>query len=214
MNSSLQSGFTLLELLVALSIFSLIGLGAFHLSTQLTHYQQRSADQMQQFQALSTMLNLMEQDLWQALDRPVRDEFGDQLKAFHGDTESLQFTHAAHRHYPMASLTLYKVGAELQRTEYRLESDYQYGSNLRVWTRNQWDVLDRVQHSEPQETLKIAVQHVTISYLSHDYQWLTHWPYSGSTQHKGYRQPLPQAIELQLITENFGTITRLIEVAR
>lgn len=214
MNNKSHSGFTLLELLVALSIFSLIGLGAFHITTQLTHYQQRSNQHMQEFQALSTMLNLMERDLWQAVVRPVRDEFGDSLLAFDGDEERLQFTHSAQRHYPIASHPIYQVRADLQRTEYRLELNYQNGDYHRVWTRNQWDMLDRTQHSEPQETLKIAVEHAAIRYLSQDHKWSTYWPASISQRQRELVHALPLAIELELETEKFGSITRLIEVSQ
>ena len=69
-----QKGFTLIEVLIALGIFSLISVGAFQLISTSVNYQQRSEERVSDFKSVNKMLNLMERDLLQAVDRHVRDD--------------------------------------------------------------------------------------------------------------------------------------------
>lgn len=212
MNNKKQSAFTLLELLVALAIFAIISVGAFQLITQVTNYQQRSEQRMQAFNAVSAVLNIMERELLQAIDRPIRDEFGDALPALVGDSQSVELTSGARISSPVALRADHGAQADLQRSLYRLKLKYQEGTYISIWTRQQWDVLDRVQQSQPVQTLAIPLDQVNLRYLSHSRHWLTEWP--DSSGHAKEQQPLPLAIELQLVTGQFGTITRLFEVSQ
>ena len=214
MTNSKYLGFTLLELLVALSIFAIISLGAFKLITQIISYHQRSEERMNYFQSLSIMLNLIEKDLLQAIDRPIRDEFGDRLPALIGDSEKVELTHGGWVGRPLALQPDYQAQAELKRTLYSLELNYQDGRYMSLWARQQWDVLDRVQHSRSVQTLAIPVNQATIRYLSHERHWSTEWPSNSGVNPHTQQRALPLAIELALVTEKFGSITRLFEVSR
>ena len=69
-----QRGFTLLELLVAVAIFSLLGVGSYRLlaSTISTRDTARSHDlALMQLQRTFTVMN---RDLAQATARPIRDQ--------------------------------------------------------------------------------------------------------------------------------------------
>ena len=58
--------------------------------------------------------------------------------------------------------------ATLQRTVYRFEfSNDEQGGYQNLWSRQRWDVLDRVQSSRSQISLGILVERVSVRYLSH-----------------------------------------------
>ena len=208
-------GFTLLEVLIALSIFALISVGSFQLISASVNYQQRSEERMAGFKSVSKMLSLMESDLLQSLERPVRDDYGDSLAAFSGDSASIEFTHGGWSNRPVGI----EVGgrpahATLQRTVYRFEfSNDEQGGYQNLWSRQRWDVLDRVQSSRSQISLRILVERVSVRYLSHGKIWSNHWPVTIDASQEGYRA-LPLAVEVELSLAKFGEVRRLFEVSR
>ena len=204
-----QRGFTLLEILIALSIFALISIGSFQLITTTIKTVKSSQRHMQQFTELSNMLNIMEVSLLQSVDRPVRDEFGDRLPAFIGDSDSLEFTHGGWSNRPMeiAQKSPAQIHSTLQRracaTTHKLNEAGDYQS---YWLCQYWTVLDRVQHSQPVPDLSIPINQITIRYLSHNKIWHNRWPKNSDSK------SLPLAIEIHITSARFTNIYRLYQL--
>ena len=207
-------GFTLLEVLVALSIFALISVGSFQLISGSVNYQQRAEERMLDFNSVNKMLKLMERDLLQAIERSVRADYGDRLAAFSGDSKGFEFTRGGWANRPTAiTLNSRPAHATLQRMAYHLRfADGKQGGYENRWTRERWDVLDRVPSSRSQTSLQIVVDNVSVRYLSHGKVWSNHWPVTLDASQEGY-SALPLAVEVELSLTGFGEVRRLFEVS-
>lgn len=80
-----ESGFTLVELMVALLIFSIIASAGIALLSFSVRAQAASGAKLDDLAALQRTLSILSADLAQASDRPVRDEAGTVLPAFVGE---------------------------------------------------------------------------------------------------------------------------------
>src|SRR3546814_128623 len=136
-----SAGFTLLELLIAIALFALLGLGTYRLLEAVLQSDEAVRAQELQLRELSRAVWAFERDLQQVIGRPIRDEFGDERNAFIGQLDGedgapvLELTRAGWRN-PTGLRR-----ANLQRVRWRLAGD-----NLeRVY----WVVLDRDLDSEP-----------------------------------------------------------------
>ena len=210
--SNRQIGFTLLEMMVALSIFAVISVGAYQLIRGALASHEQSKERVESFSQLSSFLRLLERDLKQAIDRPVREGYGDRTESFVGEFEQLEFTHAGWSN-PFGD-----VRSTLQRTSYqigylspRLSADVaQQRKQTLYWVRYHWEVLDRAQHSEPVISHQLPVKDIQIRYLSHTKTWHGSWPVVGGVDDDS--GVLPLAIEVVLNTQEFGEIRRVFQV--
>jgi general secretion pathway protein J len=87
---SCDGGFTLVEMLVALFIFSLIAVASVTLLRSSADAQVAVKDRLANHSAFMRSANLLEADLAQALPRPVRDTDGNLVPAFSGRLQSGQ----------------------------------------------------------------------------------------------------------------------------
>lgn len=188
------TGFTLIELVVALAIFALLSVMAYSGLRLVLDARERTAQQAERLATLQLAFTVIGRDLEQAVNRPVRDEFGDRAVAMNGTGTQIEFTRAGWRN--PAGLRR----SELQRVAYILE-----GATLR---RLSWSSLDRVQSSAPfATTLLEGVQEVEIRFLDTQEQWLTFWPAPEAGTPAA--SALPRAVEISVETEHWGRITRL-----
>jgi general secretion pathway protein J len=134
-----QQGFTLLELLVSLSIFALIGAMAYGGLTQVLKQQQATEVQSQQLADLQKSYRIMQRDLEQLINRGIRNEYGDSIDALVGGSgyDGVEFSRAGHAN-PAGFLR-----SDLQRIAYVPDQD--------TLIRRTWRVLDRAQDSLPDE---------------------------------------------------------------
>ena len=110
-------GFTLLEVLIAVSIFSIIGLSAHHVLQLVISSGAGAAANSEALSRLQRAMFLISNDLEQVIDRPVRDgrrEWTDALVADH-DAYLLEFTRQGWRN------PLQLPRSNLQRVAYALQ---------------------------------------------------------------------------------------------
>ena len=69
-----QRGFTLIEILIAMAIFTLIGLASTGLLTTVIDSNDLSSERFEKLQQLQRAMVIIERDIQQAVPRPVRAE--------------------------------------------------------------------------------------------------------------------------------------------
>lgn len=199
-NHNLKRGFTLLELLVALSIFSVLSVMAYGgLQTVITTKQatEKAADRTAEIQLVVLRIS---NDLRQSVSRRVRDEYGDFLAAMQssqsGD-ETMAWTRAGYRNPARLKRS------HVQRVAYRLEQQ----KLIRIT----WPVLDRAQDTEPMKIQVLTkVESVEWRFLNNEDQWGSVWP--EQRENTGL-YPVPKAVEFTLELTDWGKVRRLILLA-
>jgi general secretion pathway protein J len=185
-----SKGFTLLELLVALAIFAVLAAMAYAGLAVVLKARERAELEAERIADLQMAFTLLERDIEQTINRPIRDDFGDPEAPMRGTASAIEFTHAGWRN--PAGLPR----SELQRIGYTLE-----GHELH---RLSWGSLDRAPGSEPHAVTVIAdINGFDIRYMTPTGEWLVYWPMPSD------KTPIPRAIEVTLDTQQWGRITRL-----
>jgi general secretion pathway protein J len=193
-------GFTLLELLVALAVFSIMSIAAYSGLRNVLFTRAAVEAQSQRLAAVQLAVYRLEQDIEQAMPRSIRDEYGDPQAALIGgelSDDRLTLTRAGWDN------PLGQPRANVQRVAYRLREG-------RLW-RLHWPVLDRGGRIEPRETLLLErVQAFTVRFLDQD-DWRSDWPPPTNAEADSEApDPMPRAMEISLTLEDWGEITRLL----
>ncbi len=190
-------GFTLIEVLIALAVFSVMSIMAYGgLKTVLNarNGTERAAERLTELQMA---LLLIQQDMQYMTSRPIRGEYGEQEAALFADSGAdyqIAFTRGGREHPRRPGRSgLYRVA-------------YQWGEGeLR---RLVWSALDRVDNSIPKKRVLLrGVSDISFSFLQGG--WRSSWPVPGADVGV---DTLPRAVEMVLVLEDWGTITRTFEV--
>lgn len=193
------AGFTLLELLVALAIFSLVAIMSYNGLKVVLTQQAATEIQADALAELQKVYLLVQRDIEQVVPRPVRDEYGDEQPALAGG-DALQLTRGGW------SNPAGRLRSSLQRVGYAYED--------RHLVRYSWAVLDRAQDSEPQRQVLVGdIEEMTIRYLAGNNEWDERWPNplaSGNTP--AADAVLPKAVEFTLDHERFGPLVWLFRL--
>lgn len=186
-----QSGFTLLEILIALFIFTIIAMimtHALHSSIETEAHMEKNAERMREAQMTLLFLS---HDLEQVLNRPatVNDQPENSLI---GSEAHLQFTHGGFSNPLSRSLH-----SSLQRTEYGIAKNH--------LLRTTWDALDRTQTTGSQQRALLRIDTVEFAYLDDKGQFVKNWPPSNDAN----QTPLPRAISVILTIKGWGKLKQL-----
>jgi len=196
-------GFTLLELLVAMAIFAILGTLALTGYTELQQQAEYAEQRLARTREVQRAVQLICQDLAQVEPRPVRQPLGEgwlpALIAGDSAESKVEFTRAGW------SNTAGLERPTLQRVAYRIDQDG-------LW-RDHWPVLDRTLAQEPvQVKLLGSVRNVRFRFMNASREWVERWPTTDGTTDADARQR-PVAIEVTLDLEDWGEIRRVVEVA-
>ena len=77
-----QRGFTLMEVLIAVSITSIIGIGVWQVVNNIIKAREGVDEIAVQFEGIQKLMLMLERDLGQIVNRPVRNIYGDFEPAF------------------------------------------------------------------------------------------------------------------------------------
>lgn len=176
-----EQGFTLIEILVALTIFTLLAaIVATGLYTTITA-SQKNKQLLEQLSNLQITQALLFRDITQILDRPIIDEAGQKQPPVIGDTTGkviLEFTTISYSN-PF-SLTQ----TNIQRVAYVLIHNTLY--------RQTWLAIDRMPGTSFRHQELIGnLAGVNAKFLDRNNQLRDHWPLTDKTT-------LPKAIEVEL----------------
>lgn len=195
---ALQSGVTLLELLVAIFIFSLISSLAFAGLYQIRQAHDSIHTTMQRVNEIRVALAVMEQDLHYATPRMIRGLTDNVEPAFQGSSALTQTQMEWSRSSPDSTPSPQTAG--LKRVHYYVRDKILYRA---VWTH-----LDRTPDAQ-------AVEHALLSQVD---QWrlIFHgplnqvfelWPPLPNNPHL-----IPNAVDIELQLADFGTLRRLVVI--
>lgn len=195
-------GFTLLELLVALSIFAAIGVMAYSGLANVMRQQAQTEAYSDRMKDLQLAYRIFQRDLEQFVDRGIRNEFGDASPALAagGNYTGVEFTRIG---YPNPANFL---RSNLQRVAYLRDDDQ--------LLRRSWRVLDRSQDSLPDEQVLVeGVGDFVMRYLDQKNNWQERWPpEQGSAGLESEQSQWPLAIEVQLSLEDLGVLKWLFRL--
>jgi len=183
-----QSGFTLLEILIAVSIFALVSTATFTMLQQTIKTGEMFDDKAAYLVELQRTHRLFQQDFSQAVPRTIRDEFGDVLAAMM--TEDVNWGFALELTRAGWPNPLNKSRSSLQRVRYFFD-----GENL---VRRVWKQLDRAPEAEYQDQIVLTQLETWQFRVLSNQKWLDSWP-SGS---ESLPTELPSAIEVKLVLKN------------
>lgn len=189
-----HSGFTLLELLVAMAVFSVMAAMAYSGLNGLIQNRERLAQTSERLHELQLTMDTLRRDLAQTVARPVRDELGDirpAMAAFPGRFD-LEFTRGGWPN-PLA-----QPRSHLQRVVYRFESDelVRYGAL----------VLDGGARTDARRQVMLSgLSSFSVHVLDSLGEWQSGWPADGQAA-------MPQAVRVEMELEDWGRIARVFPV--
>lgn len=190
------AGFSLIEVLVATAIFSLVAVVASSGVVALIGARETLANQGDRLRAVQLAVGGLERDLSQAIARPVRGPGGAMLPALIGDAVGLELSHVG---FPTA---LDPRGGRVRRTAWR----YADGR----LTRLRHPTLDRADFG-PRAEPEIIIEGLgafRLRYLDARGEWSPAWPPRLGPDAR--LEALPRAVEFTLEVEGLGAIRRLV----
>lgn len=191
-------GFTLLEILVAIAIFSIMAVFAYSTLQQVLSTNQHLQKQADELAQLQFVLGRFLEDVAQLIQRPIRDEFGATEPALIGSSQRLKLTHSGWEN-PLESKR-----SNLQRVEWILEGQTLY--------RQYWTVLDRIRFNQPIKTALLKnIESFELRYLDNNNVWQSEFPTKPSSQ---ITQTTIKAVEIIFSLKNWGKLHRLVETTQ
>ena len=188
-----RNAFTLLEMLVALGVFAIIGVLSSRILMGVVDVSAATAERAAELAALQRAMAVIERDIEQLVHRTVRDEYGEQRPAVAVDGDALLELTRRGWQNPLGARR-----AELQRVAYLLRDE----KLLRLF----WPVLDLGDDTEPiVQVLLDGVEEA--DFLAHDDESSDHrsWPHTVDEEDEVHMA----AIEVRLQLRAFGRIARL-----
>jgi general secretion pathway protein J len=196
-----QRGFTLLELLVAMTVFAIVSALALGGLNAVVTQQTIAKDQLRRLGDLQRAMRVITGDFAQLNPRYVRDVLGQSseppLVTDQSSDNIVRLSRGGWRNpVPVARGTL-------QRVQYRIEDE--------ELIREYWLVMDSPLGIDPRsETLLENVNEVEIEYLDGASQWTTQWPPIAQSSADSY--VYPRAVRINLDLADWGEIIRVVDL--
>lgn len=187
------AGFTLIEILVALSLLALLGVLGYRGLDGIRYTAGELGERADRWQEIGLTLERLGNDVRQAVAVPGRDGEGRELPAWIGIRSPA--TPAA-----SAQLVLTRIGrdgGDLQRVSYRWQ-----GEHLELLT---WPAFD-APAANRKHRLLAGIAGLEFAHLDRENRWQAEWP-------PGDRQTLPRALRVRLFLAEGGTLERIFDVA-
>ena len=196
-----NNGFTLIEVIIALSIFAVLSVIGYKGLNSLIQTKERVAREDDKWQQLVLFFDRMELDVKQSVNRPVRGRNGDIEPAFIG--------HATYAGKYEAQLIFSRFGdreqsgflMDTRRIAYRLNNG---AVELLIWPS-----LDAAPTAKPEIFRVLSnVAQMTISYLTKDGRLVSAWPDSlAVSEPKAFA---PYALKVSIKLSSGEMVTRLL----
>ena len=196
--NNLQKGFTLLELVIAIGIFAILSALAYGGLNSILRASSHTLEAGAAMQDLQLAINIIQQDFSQITPRSIRDEYGEKqpaLKSELGAEEVIRFTRRGWRNPTL------QQRSTLQRVAYQLEEN--------TLIRRYWHHLDLAPNPQfISLPLLEGIEEITFQFREkNNADPIESWP---PQRDKDTSELLPRAIEINIKTERWGEISRLI----
>lgn len=187
-----NKGFTLLEILIAIFIFTIVAMIMVSALHNIFNIQSATEKQSARLDQLQLAMLIISRDIEQTVNRPVINTEGAQDAPMIGTKDVMTFTHGGVSN-PLGQLHR----STLQRTRYYLKNN--------SLLRESWDVLDQTADSKTStRTLLDSVNDIQFEYLDDKGKFQNNWPLAGQTQ-----VPLPRGVRISLTIKNWGKLSQL-----
>lgn len=195
LRASCASGFTLLELMVAIAIFAFVGVMAYGGLNALLRQSDGLEASSRRLGEIQVALRVLGDDMFMLAPRPVRDALGGELPALSGGLD---------RDLPLAYTRfgspnpLEQPRSGFERVVWRLD-----GERL---LRGAWNPPDGRDPLQPDTARRVldGVQALELRFIGEDDEPVAVWPPAD-----GRPEALPKAVELRLLLRGVGEIQRL-----
>lgn len=218
-----NAGFTLIEVLLAVSITVLVAVMSYQGLDSAINLSSRSEVEADKIHRLNRVFDILSKDFKQIIPRKVRSPDNSEfLDAFFYNATAQPMLRFTRNGWTNPHAMRFQR-SQLQRVNYEYD-----GEKL---IRSSWQMLDRYDDSETTKiTLLDNVEAVTIRLLQQQVaipqggvqvsngvipsktQWLEAWPAAGFNQSNQASVDLPLALEITLQVEGWGTVRRLFEL--
>lgn len=191
-----QQGFTLIEILIALFIFSILSLIMTEGLKRMMTFHEATVQRSKLLRELQFAFLIFSRDLEQTINRPVRNSFGQLEPAFVGRQAQLQFTHMGHVSANSG------VESQLQRVSYQLQGN--------IFSRSTSYALDAAKNSEiSSRALSTHIQSIRFEYYSRKTKrFYNDWPLKNVNE-GGKAQTIPDAVRIYVSIKNLGQMSQL-----
>lgn len=191
------AGFTLVELLVALLILALLAVAGYRGLDAVLQARMRVEQETRRWQQVSYFFSRLEQDVAQAIQRPVRDASGRLQPEWVGQSGVVRPDEAEWMFTRAGDVDVQGQLQAPQRIGYRLEQ----GNVVQL----RWPALEPVVRALPQRYPVLeGVREFKLRYMDANRNWQTQWPVPGSSG------GLPRAVEVVLILSSGEVLTRVL----
>lgn len=199
-------GFTLLEVLIAMTITAMVAVMAYGGLSAAASMAEHQRAQVARLEAIATAIGWLGSDLRQSMPRAISAGHGERAPALQGgghSDELLELTRAGWTNWRGTPR------GNLQRVRYRLDAQG-------VLWRDHWLVLDRLAENDSIQSVELLpeVRALEISFLDPDTpgaarsslggEWSDQWPAPGA------RRALPLAVRIRLELTDIGAVERII----
>ncbi|MFK7912596.1 MAG: type II secretion system minor pseudopilin GspJ [Pseudomonadales bacterium] len=187
-------GFTLIEMIVALAIFAVLGAVTGRIVSQTVDNFRLVSERGARLVEVQRAMQVMQRDVLQLVDRPIRDPLGDPRDALLIQTDgTLEFSRAGWQN------PLQRVRSNLQRVVYRMEGDVLY--------RAYFLSMDLSPDAEPQvQQLLSGVADLEVLAVDVSGNEYAFWPVAGGEDDPSRALA---GIRLRFEMEPYGVIERL-----
>ncbi len=186
---SLNQGFTLLELLVAMVIFSFMSIMAYTALANVFKSNEVITAQEVKLKKLQRSMMFIERDMRQLILRPKSSGYGDPSPAVDSGLDSegiIEFTRAGN------SNPTGLVRSSLQRVRYVVQDE--------KLIRMSWNLVDHIDAEPISMSLLEDVESLAFKFLNNKNSWKENWDSAIE---------IPKAVELTLEHKGWGKIVRL-----
>lgn len=192
-----DAGFTLLELLVALFIFSILSTILVAALQSVINAYTESEKKADRLRSLQRALLILSRDIEQTTFRPIVNTVGKEEPAFVGTMRGFSFTH-----FGVGDPSGNALTSAMQRVDYHFSE------------RSLWRTVYRVLDQAPQTQAKAhpLLENVSVASFQYvDKQQRLHstWPIEGENN----KEPLPRAVKINLTIPHWGKLSQLYVIS-
>lgn len=203
-------GFTLLELLIAISIFATIGIASYRVLSVVMTSETRISEQRHQLEEIQRVMRFMAADIGQMVKRPIRGPYGETQPALTNESSPyrLELTRQGWRNaFGLPRSELQRVAYEIGAAPLEAPADEVPIGLLRHY----WQVLDQAQDSQPEtQFLSARVKAMEVRFLDELGNWQSSWP--PLSEQASLADELPVALEIVFDTQDYGSVRRLYDL--